>query len=580
MERRLAAILAADVVGYSRLMERDEAGTLSVLKARRKDVLEPQAARHQGRIFKVSGDGVLMEFGSAVDAVACAIELQKAMDAANGELPADRHIVLRIGVNLGDVIVESGDRYGDGVNIAARLEAMATPGGICISGTVHEHVQRQLALAAVDLGPRALKNIERPVHVYRIDVGKAAPAAPAITEKRTKPSIAVLPFQNMSGDPEQEYFSDGIAEDIITALSHFREFFVIARNTTFTYKGQPVRVDTVCRDLGVRYLVEGSVRKAGQRVRVTAQLIEGETGAHLWASRFDRDLVDIFSVQDEITEAIVTAVAPETMNAELKRSRLKKAEDLNAWERVLRARWHTNKLTQADNRVAVQLLQEAIVEAPNMAEAYSALAICHIHDMLHIWRLDTAAAIAAASEAAQQAVALDSSDANGLAVLGRISLFARKYDDAFDYLERAVRLNPNLADAHGTLAAAYGVSGDYAASADAVARALALSPRDSSRALWFAGTGIAAYITGRYEECIDIASLNLRDHPGYASSLRQLAAALAMLGRKGEADAALARLLDRMPGLTISQVRDIAPIRDPDAQVRWLNGLRKAGLPE
>jgi adenylate cyclase len=580
MERRLAAILAADVTGYSRLMAADEAGTLAWLKQLRAEVIEPQVSRFQGRIVGSAGDSLLIEFASAVNAVQCAVEMQKALAERNVQLAEAQRMVFRMGVNLGDVIAEGGTIHGDGVNVAARIEKLAKPAGVCLSRSVYEQVKGKLSYTYTDLGEHRVHNITQPVHVYQVRLENRITGQQPVLSLPGKPSIAVLPFTNMSGDPDQEYFSDGIAEDIITALSHFREFFVIARNTTFTYKGQPVRADSVCRELGVRYLLEGSVRKAGQRVRVTAQLIDGETGAHLWASRFDRNLDDIFVVQDEITQAIVTAVAPETMGAELKRSQLKRADDLNAWERVLRAKWHINKLSQADNHIARQLLHEAITEAPAMAEAHSALAICHINDMLHVWRRDTDAAIVAASEAAQQAVALDSNDASGLTVLGMMSLFSRKYDDAFDYLSRAIRLNPNLADAHGTLAAAHGVGGDYAASSEAAAQAIALSPRDSSKAFWLAGKGIAAYISGRYEECVDISRLNLRDHPGYASSLRQLTAALAMLGRKAEADAALAKLLDRMPGLTISQVRKIVPIRDAEAQERWLDGLRKAGLPE
>jgi len=431
-----------------------------------------------------------------------------------------------------------------------------------------------------DAGEHQVKNIARPIRVFHWSPSRHEAPHAEVKPVSEKPSIAVLPFNNMSGDPEQEYFSDGIAEDIITALSHFREFFVIARNTTFTYKGQAVKVDQVCRELGVRYLLEGSVRKAGNRVRVTAQFIDGETGAHLWAQRFDRDLDDIFAVQDEITQAIVTAVAPETLGAEFKRAQFKQVADLNAWEKVLRARWHTYKLTKQDNETAQGLLNEAIAAAPGLAEAYSTLALSHIHALLHVWSDDPVAAIVAADTAARQAVGLDGNDAGGLVALGMTALFSRRYDDAYQYLERAVQQNPNHARAHGALIVLHGVSGDYEASRQAAERAMALSPRDSSKVFWYGGRGIAAYVAGRYEECVDICNEALREHPGYASSLRQLAAALAMLGRQDEAAAALKQLVERMPGLTISQVARIVPVRHAADQERLLEGLRRAGLPE
>jgi TolB-like protein len=574
MGRRLAAILAADVVGYAKLMAEDEAGTLAALKAHRRALFDPETARHGGRIVKLMGDGALVEFPSVVDAVACALAIQQALAAGEGK------IRLRIGINLGDVIIDGDDIYGDGVNVAARLEALAEPGGIAISGMVNEGLGNRVEADFADAGEHQVKNIARPIRVWRWS--PAPNQTPHVEAKPVseKPSIAVLPFDNMSGDPDQEYFSDGIAEDIITALSHFREFFVIARNTTFTYKGKAVKVDQVCRELGVRYLLEGSVRKAGNRVRVTAQLIDGETGAHLWASRFDRDLDDIFAVQDEITQSIVTAVAPETLGAELKRSQFKRAEDLSAWEKVMRARWHINRLTKEDNDIARRLLAEAVAAEPGLAEAYSTLALCYLNDMLHVWCSDAAEAVAAGEAAARQAVALNGNDANALAVRGILLTFGRHHVEALGHFRRAIALNPNLAMAHGLMAATLGVRGEYDAACAALARALALSPRDSSRPMWYAGKGIAAYVTERYEDCVANAREALREDPGYASLLRQLTAALGMLGRREEAAEALRLLLERMPGLTISRVRPIVPIADPSAQERWLEGLRRAGLPE
>ena len=577
MSRRLAAILAADMVGYSKLMADDEEGTLADLKQHRSQVFDPAVARHNGRIVKLMGDGVLAEFASVVDAVECAIAVQTACAT-----PGNGRIRLRIGINLGDIIIDGDDIYGDGVNVAARLEALAEPGGICISGMVQESLGNRVEARFADAGEHQVKNIDRPIRVFRWAPDAAsherAPATPG--GKSEKPSIAVLAFDNMSGDPEQEYFSDGIAEDIITALSHFREFFVIARNTTFTYKGQPIRVEKVCGDLGVRYLLEGSVRKSGQRVRVTAQLIDGETGAHLWAARYDRDLDDIFAVQDEITQAIVSEVAPETLGAELKRSQSKNAGNLSAWEKVLRARWHMAKLTREDNEAAGRWLEQAIAAAPGLSDAYSTLAQCELHAMLHLWRTDAAEAIAAATGAARRAISLDDNDASAHAMLGMAETFGRNFDDAARHLERAIRLNPNLANAHGVLAAVHGLSRDYEACKASADRAIALSPRDPSRTFWLGGVGIGAYIVEEYEDCLAISRQVQKEHPGYASAMRQETAALAMLGRMDEARAALERLLQRMPGLTVSQVRHMVPIRYPDDHERWLDGLRRAGLPE
>lgn len=334
--RRLAVILAADVVGYSRIMEADEVGTLAALKARRRDILDPLVAKHQGRIFKITGDGVLVEFASAVNAVQCAVDLQQGMAAANSGIPEDRNIVLRIGVNLGDVMVEGSDLYGDGVNIAARLEAMAEPGAILVSGTAYAHIKNNIKAGFDDLGIQTLKNIAEPVRCYRV-TGMPAAAIAAHKLATDKPSIAVLPFTNMSGDPEQEYFSDGMTEDIISGLSRLHWLFVIARNSTFIFKGKAVDVREVGRQLGVRYVLEGSVRKAGDRLRITSQLIDAAAGAHIWADRFDGALSDIFDLQDRVTANVVGAIGPKLRNAEIERARAKPTGNIGAYDLFLRA---------------------------------------------------------------------------------------------------------------------------------------------------------------------------------------------------------------------------------------------------
>ncbi|MCE8510333.1 hypothetical protein KBY28_17910 [Ruegeria pomeroyi] len=420
MTRCLTAILAADVVGFSAMMGRDEAGTLALLIDMRKTVFDPEVARTGGRIVKLMGHGALVEFSSVANAVSCAIAVQE-------RLAADPTLKLRIGINLGDVIQQGTDLYGDGVNIAARLEALAEPGGICVSGPVADSLGSRLDPRFADTGLQPLKNIEKPVRVLRW-LANMEPAIALAEPGFDRPGIAVLAFDNMSADPEQEYFSDRIAEDIITALSHFREFKVIARNTTFTYKGKAVRVDQVCRDLGVRYLLEGSVRKVGNKVRVTARLIDGETGAHLWADRYDRSIDDIFAVQDEITQAIVEAVAPETMNAEFKRAR-NRPESLSSWDKVLRARWYLGKFSQPDNEEARTLLSQIVASDPNMSEAHAGIALCDLMAMLHVWRTDTGVAIQSAKASVAKAVEQDDNSANAHAILGMACLFARDFDE-------------------------------------------------------------------------------------------------------------------------------------------------------
>ena len=385
VERRLAAILAADVAGYSRLMGRDEAGTLARLRAHRRELIDPKIVEHKGRIVKTTGDGILIEFPSVVEAVACAVAVQRGMGERNARTAEDQRIVFRVGVNLGDVIVEADDIHGDGVNVAARLESVAAPGGISVSAIVHDQVRDRLDLAFDDMGEQSLKNIARPLRVYQVRL--AAAITPRITQTETapmltlpgKPSIAVLPFANMSGDTDQEYFADGMAEEITTALSRVRSFFVIARNSSFTYKGRAVDVREVGRELGVRYVVEGSVRREGNRIRITAQLIDAETGNHIWAERYDRDLADIFAVQDEITRAMVTALAPAISQAEQQRALQRPPDTLSAWEAYQRALSHWSKFD--DLSTAREFLQRAVALDPHFASAHAMLAARHLGEI-------------------------------------------------------------------------------------------------------------------------------------------------------------------------------------------------------
>ena len=392
-ERRLAAILAVDVAGYSRLMGEDEEGTLAALRAIRRELGDPKIKEHRGRIVKTTGDGLLIEFASVVDAVRCAVETQREMATRNAGIPPERPIEFRMGINLGDIIVEDGDIFGDGVNIAARLEALAEPGGICVSRVVRDQARDKLDFSFADMGEQQVKNIARPVRAHRILVAAetVAPASagdPITTSGRPvaqKPSIAVLPFANMSGDVEQEYFSEGITEDIITNLSRNRAFFVISRSTSFTYKGPAVDVGKMARELGVRYVVEGSVRRAGNRVRITAQLIDAETGHHLWADRYDRELADVFAVQDEIAQSIAGAIAPGIISAEIRHAQLKDPGQLGAWDRTVRAHWHIRRFTQSDLAEARRLLEEAVALDPTNSMALADLAFAHHFESVFGW---------------------------------------------------------------------------------------------------------------------------------------------------------------------------------------------------
>ena len=452
--RRLAAILAADVAGYSRLMGADEERTHERLKAHLQELVDPKIKEHRGRIVKNTGDGLLAEFASVVDAVRCAVEIQRGMAEREPEMSEERRIRFRIGVNLGDVIVEDHDIFGDGVNVAARLEALAEPGGICISGTVRDHIGDRLPYPFEDLGEQQVKNIARPVRVYRVRDRAPSTEEPSVFSTQPlpfpdKPSIAVLPFANMSGDPEQEFIADGIAEDIITALCRYPSLFAIARNSCFTYKGRAVDVKQVGRELGVRYVLEGSLRKSGSRIRVTAQLVEAETGRHVWAERYDRELAEVFAVQDEITEAVTTTVTPVIADAEQHRALRRPPGRLDAWGAYQRGLWHLSKATAEDNALAEKFFQRAIDLDPIFTGGYTGLAAA-LDRAGNIFRTRDLADAQSAEEAlARRAVALDGGDAEARARLA-IALSVRgDRQGARAEAERALTISPNLAEAHG-----------------------------------------------------------------------------------------------------------------------------------
>ena len=585
VQRRLAAILAADVAGYSRLMGEDEEGTLATLTAHLKELIEPCIAEHRGRVVKTTGDGLLVEFASVVDAVRCAVAFQEGMRERNSETPEDRRIEFRIGVNLGDVIVQEDDVYGDGVNVAARLEGLAEPGGVIVSGSVHEQVKGKLDVAFDDLGPQRIKNIAEPVRAFSIQleydaVSEGQQGSDATLPMPDKPSIAVLPFVNMSGDPEQEYFADGIAEDIITALSKFHWFFVIARNSSFTFKGKAVDVKHVAGDLGVRYVLQGSVRKAGGRVRITGQLVDATTGNHVWAETYDRELEDIFAVQDEITESIVASVGPEFHAAEIARTHRKDMRNLDAWDCAMRAYWHMVRFTKRDNAEAQRLLSEGIELFGGDARMLSVLAMSYVFDATLGWSESIPKSLSQAAQLAHQAIALDDHDAEAHLALGLAQFISKQHEDAIHRLERAIDLNPNYATAMGSLGMVLSFNGERDRAFEWLDKALRLSPHDPFRYFYVACLGFAEFVQQRYDDAIDWAKKAIRESPQVPIARYLLTACYGLTGRSAEAQTALRELLRVAPGATIGARRNQAPFHNLADMERYVEGLRKAGLPE
>ncbi len=566
-------------------MEADESGTLAQLKTHRKELIEPRSAAYGGRIVKLIGDGILMEFGSVVDAVRFAVDVQRAMAGRNSGVPEDRRIVYRIGINVGDIIVEDQDIYGDGVNIAARLEGLAEPGGICMAASAYEQVCHKLDLAYHDMGEQKVKNIARPVRAYRVDPGTREPEAArrdaASLPLPEKPSIAVLAFANMSGDPEQEYFADGIAEDLITALSKVRWFFVIARNSTFTYKGQSVDVTKVARELGVRYVLEGSVRRAGNRIRITAQLVDATTGRHVWAERYDREIEDIFALQDEMTQTIVGAVEPELGAAERERVLGKPPRNLDAWETYQRSLWHMWRFTEEDNAEARRLFLRAHELDPNFATVYAHQSYAQYIRVVMGWAEDPDACLAAGLTAAETALALDDKDAVAYFALGRVHMMLGEHDAAIAALETSLILNPSFAQAHHGLGFALALAGRLAEAIDNFHRAERLSPRDPLLWAFTITHALACILSHRYEDAVDLARRTMRipRASGYWPHAL-LASALGNLDRLEEARAAAAAALGQKPDLSLSYLEKTLPTKEPGGLAPYLDGLRKAGLPE
>jgi TolB-like protein/tetratricopeptide (TPR) repeat protein len=582
--RKLAAILAADIAGYSALMGADEAGTVRDIKRHQTAIL-PMIADHGGRIIDTAGDGILAEFASVVNAVECAVAIQKMMAERNSVAEVDRRMQFRIGINLSDVIHDEARIYGDGVNIAARLESIAEPGGICISGEAYGQVQRKLRLEFTDIGDQQLKNIAQPVRVYRVAAQTMGASAisqrPALTLP-DKPSIAVLPFNNMSGDPEQDYFADGVVEEIITGLSRIRWLFVIARNSSFIYKGRAVDVKQVGRELGVRYVLGGSIRKAGNRIRVTGQLIDASVGTHLWADRFDGSLDDVFALQDQVTENVVGAILPKLEQAEIERARRKPTESLDAYDLFLRGMASFHKLTRKDIDDALRLWLRAIELDQEFASAYAMASMCYTRRKMQGWTVDREQQITEATRLAREAVKYGKGDALALSFAGyTLAFVAGELTDGAGYIDQALSLNPNLAAARYFGGWVKIWLGEPDLAIELIMQAMRLSPVDPLMSMMLHSAAHAHFFAGRYEEGVAKANMSLREHPENPAALRIAAASNALAGRMEEAASMMVRLRRLDPSLRVSNLRYIlGPYRHQEHLAMYEDGLRRAGLPE
>jgi TolB-like protein/class 3 adenylate cyclase len=585
VDRRLAAILAADVAAYSRLMGVDEEGTLAALKRYRRELVDPKITEHRGRIVKTTGDGMLVEFVSVVDAVRCAVDIQRGMGERNTGVPQENCVQFRVGINVGDIISDNNDIYGDGVNVAARLEALAEPGGMMVSRNVFDQVRDKLSFGFEDMGEQTIKNITRPIGVHRVSlVESAAPisvigaTATAKTEVSTadRPSIAVLPFANMSGDPEQEYFADGISEDLITGLSKLRWFFVIARNSSFIYKGKALDVKRVARELGVRYVLEGSVRKGGTRVRITAQLIDAATNNHVWADRYDGDLTDVFALQDEITAKVVAAIEPKLLEAEGIRSQNRSPDDLGAWDMLIQANSLFWRLTKAETEAAINILRQATARYPNYGPAHSILAFVLLISGYLGWSV-LEVQLQEAARLAARAAQLDDSDPWAHLALGFVAFVGRQTNVAAAEFRRALDLNPNFAAAHGYLGWTLAFDGQSDEATKHLEEAIRMSPHDPQNAIFNTGIAVTHYLKERYGKAVEYSNKSLQQRSAFTAGHRIHVASLAQNGQIDQAREALARLKEMHPDLSIDWIEKNVPYT-LGPMAKFVEGMRKAGL--
>jgi len=588
VERRLAAVLATDVAGYSRLMGRDEERTLAQLKTFRKTLVEPGIATHRGRIVKTTGDGMLVEFASAVDAARCAVEVQRRMAKQNAGVPLDLRIEFRIGIHVGDILIDDNDIFGDGVNIAARLEGIAEPGGICISDDAHRQIRGKIDTAFDDIGEQILKNIAEPMRVWRIRL--AGEAAPAIRSGSSpirvqdlalpdKPSIAVLPFENMSAEAGQDYLADGIVEAITAALSCIRSFFVIARSSAFAYKGRAKNARDIGKQLGVAYLLEGSVQKAGNRLRIIVQLIETDGGAHVWSSRFDGAIDEFFDLEDRITEQVAGALQPSIRVAEIERSRRKRPQDLGSYDYTMRAMPHVWALEKDESVKALELLERALAIDPEYPLALSLAGWCHAQQSVYNWADDIAASQAMARSLAERAAEMSGDDPVILAVLGAVHTFVRNHGTARVLLERAVTLDPNAAWAWSRLGWIENYADQPQKAIGDFERALRLSPIDPMNFNNYVGIGSAHEVAQEYHEAAAFYRRALEERPNASWIYRNLASVLSGAGRVEEAKQAFAKLMRCYPDLTIAKFKQ-AMVFSPTVLNRMSENLRELGLPD
>ena len=587
MERRLAAVLAADIAGYSRLMGRDEERTLTNLKLLRRALIDPKIAEHRGRIVKTTGDGMLLEFASAVDATRCALEIQRGMAEQNTAIQPENRIEFRIGIHLGDIIIDEGDIFGDGVNIAARLESIADPGGICVSDDVQRQIRSKTDAAFDDMGPQHLKNIAEPMRAWRVRIGAGSTAAPPSNHSAVlaqalalpdKPSIAVLPFSNKSPDPEHEFFADGMTEDIITLLSQTRDFVVISRNSTAAYKGQSIDVASIGQQLGVRYVLEGSIRRAGNRIRVTAQLMEARNANRIWGEHYDRDLTDLFAVQDDVTAGIVGALHPQVLSAEAQSYRRQLPNSLDAWGLVVRGMMALASLSRDDLDTAYQLANRAIEIAPDFALAYGVRAFALGYRCYTQWGENWYEDAKQASADIERTLKLQGDDPTALSMVGGASHFMARVRNSVGLLERALQLNPNLAMAHSLLAIDYACLDRPAEGLAHVEIAFRLSPRDPMAYLFFNAQALCRFVAGDFSGAVSAAEKGLSIYPAAADNRFYLAAALAELGDTERAGKEIKQALKIAPKVTLHVIGRGIP-GSPGWQ-RYHAALRKAGLPE
>jgi TolB-like protein/class 3 adenylate cyclase len=589
VDRRLAAVLAADVAGYSRLMAADEEGTLARLKAVRKSLVDPTIAKHRGRIVKTTGDGMLVEFASAVDAVRGAVEIQRGVAEQNASIPQDQRIEFRVGIHVGDIIVDDNDIFGEGVNVAARLESIADAGGVCISNDAYRQVRGKVEIVCDDMGPQPLKNIAEPMKAWRVrltvqssSVVRSTGNNPQALPLPDKPSIAVLPFQNMSGDPEQEYFVDGMVEDIITALSRFKSLFVIARNSSFTYKGNPVDIKQVGRELGVRYVLEGSVRKAAGRVRITGQLIEASTGTHLWADKIDGSLEDIFELQDRVTSSVVAAIAPKLDQAEIERANRKPLLNLDAYDCILKGMDCANFVGDREkNEEALRFFCRAIELDPQSASAYGWAANRYFIRKMNGWIVDNERDFVEARRLAECAIRFGQDDARALSQAGWVlSFLFSEHENASTLIDSAIAINPNLAYAWRARAFISMYLGEHERALDEVDRTIRLNPVDPQTYNTEAARAFALLFLGKYDEACYWAARVLTRQPKQAAALRAACVGHALSGRLAKAQEAMRRLREIDSVARLSNVNKFFPFRRQEDIARMIEGYRLAGMPE